>query len=159
MAMKLERACAACGAQGVGGQFCETCGAEQEALSFERDKARLRHARPLRSARSSLIWVGILTAFGHLVLFGQSGGSDVLGLMIGIGLAALYLGLWQWSKQQPLGATAAGLGIYVTLLVGNALVDPFTLARGVIFKVIILVVLIRGVRAGVILRSHGVSGL
>ena len=143
----------------VEGQFCEKCGADQEALSFERDKARLLQAGPLRAARSSLLWVGILTALGQIFAFAQSGGSDATGLIVGLGVAALYAGLWQWSKQQPLGATGAGLGIYVTLLVGTAVVAPATLAQGLIFKIVVLVLLIRGVRAGVILRSHGVSGL
>ncbi len=157
MAMKVERQCAACGA-GLGeGQFCEKCGADQKALSFEEDKAQMLHSGPLRSARSSLLWVGILTALGALLLFGASEGEDVVTLVIGLGIAVLYAGLWQWSKREALGATASGLGIFVTLQAAGAVVDPATLFQGVIVKVIVLVLLVRGVRAGVVLRSHGAS--
>ena len=159
MAATFERQCAACGAALGGGQFCEKCGADQKELSFEADKARMLHAGPLQSARSSLLWVGILTALGALLGFGMGGGDDVLTLVVGLGVAALYAGLWQWSKRQPLGATAAGLGIFVTLHVANAVVDPATLFQGIVVKIIVLVFLIRGVRAGVVLRSHGAGSL
>jgi hypothetical protein len=157
--VKFERQCAACGAPAGEGQFCERCGADQKALSFEQDKARLLHSGPLRSARSSLLWVGGLTAVGALFAFAMSGGEAVAVLMVGLGVASLYAALWHWSKQQPLGATAAGLGIFVTLQVATMVVSPATISQGAIGKIVILVLLIRGVRAGVVLRSHGVGAL
>jgi hypothetical protein len=159
MAVNFERKCAACGATLGVGQFCEKCGADLKALSFEEDKAKLLHSGPLRSARSSLLWVGGLVALGSLFAFAKSEGEAMVALVIGLGVAVLYAGLWQWSKQQPLGATAAGLGIFVTLQVGSAVMEPATLVQGIIVKIVVLVLLIRGVRAGVVLRSHGVSNL
>jgi hypothetical protein len=82
-----------------------------------------------------------------------------LTLVIGLVVSALYIGLWKWSEHQPLGATATGLGIFVTLHLANAVVDPATIMQGIIVKIAILVLLIRGVRAGVVLRSHGVRAL
>ncbi len=117
------------------------------------------HSGPLRSARSSLLWVGVLTAVGAVLLFAKSEGEDVLTLVIGLGVAVLYVGLWQWSKREVLGATAAGLGIFVTLQVAGVVVDPASLFQGIILKVVVLVLLVRGVRAGVVLRSHGADHL
>lgn len=159
MAVKLERQCAACGAELGGGQLCERCGADQKVLSFEQDKARMLHSGPLRSARSSLLWVGSLLAVGALFSFARSEGRAVAPLVVGLGIAALFAALWQWSKQRPFGATAAGLGIYLTLLVGDLVVDPAILLQGLVVRIVIVVLLIRGVRAGVVLRRHRVSGI
>jgi hypothetical protein len=159
MAVSFERQCAACGATLGMGQFCEKCGADQKELSFEQDKARMLHSGPLRSARTSLVWVGGLVAVSTLLAFATSRGEGVVALAVGLGVAVLYAGLWLWSKQQPLGATAAGLGIFVTLQVASTAADPTSLLKGIILKVVVLVLLIRGVRAGVVLRSHGVGSL
>jgi hypothetical protein len=159
MTANFERQCAACGTLLSQGQFCEKCGADYKALSFEQDKARLLHSGSLRSARSSLLWVGGLTAIGALLAFAKSGGNAVATLLVGIGVAALYGILWHWSKRQPLGATAAGLGIFVTLHAATMVVNPATILQGILVKIVVLVLLIRGVHAGVVLRSHGVSGL
>jgi hypothetical protein len=158
MAVNFERACAACGAFGTG-RFCEKCGADQQALSFEEMQARLLHSGPLRSARTSLIWAGALLAAGALLGFAKSKGEGVVELALGLGVAALYFGLWHWSKRQPLGATAAGLGIFVTLQVGLVIAEPATALQGIVVKIVLLVLLIRGVRAGVVLRSHGIRGV
>ncbi|HEY8947140.1 MAG TPA: hypothetical protein VIM73_23010, partial [Polyangiaceae bacterium] len=93
-------------------------------LSFDRDVAQMLHAGPLRSARNSLLWVAGLVAVGALFAFAASGGRGTVTLVVGLLVAAVYAGLWQWAKQQPLGATAAGLGIFATLLVGSAAANP-----------------------------------
>jgi hypothetical protein len=159
MAMNIDRQCTACGTALGGGQFCERCGADQKALAFEADKARLLHSGPQRAAKSSLLWVAGLTVLGTLMAFAQSRGEGVFQLAFGLIFAALYVALWHWSKRQPLGATAAGLGVFVTLHAANAVIEPATIVQGLVGKVVILVLLIRGVRAGVILRGHGVHGL
>jgi len=159
MAVAFERKCVACGAPFSGGQYCEKCGVDQQAWSFEQDKANLLYSGAIRSARSSLLWVGILMALGTIGAFALSGGEAVPVLVGGLVLAGLYGGLWHWSKLHPLGATAAGLGVFVTLIAGAAVANPATLFNGILYKIIVFVLLVRGVRAGVVLRGHGVSGL
>lgn len=159
MDTKLEKPCRACGAQLSVGQFCEKCGADQKALAFEADKAQMLHSEHLKSAGTSLMWVAVLSALGAVLAFAMGGGDDVLLLVIGLACSAIYFGLWQWSKQQPLPAAATGLGIYVTLHAANAVADPATIVQGIFVKIAILVMLVRAVRAGVVLRSHGVSAI
>jgi hypothetical protein len=159
MTTTVERQCAACGAAVGGGPFCEKCGADHKALSFEQDRAWMLHSGPLRSARGSLLWVGVLTAIGALLMFARSNGEDFVAFVIGLGVAVLYVGLWQWAKREALGATAAGLGVFVTLQVAGAAIEPASLLQGIILKVVVLVLLVRGVRAGVVLRSHGADHL
>jgi hypothetical protein len=159
MDTKMEKPCRACGAALSGGLFCEKCGADQKALAFEAEKAQMLHSEHLKSARTSLMWVAFLSALGAVLSFGRDGGDDMLLLVIGLTCSALYFGLWQWSKKQPLPAAATGLGIYVTLHAANAVADPATLAQGIFVKIAILVMLVRAVRAGVVLRSHGVGAI
>lgn len=151
-----SRSCGACGAPLLeAAQFCEKCGADQAQVSMDRDVAHMLHAGKMRNASQSLVWVAGLMVVGQFLMFGIGGGEDVFGLGVGLGIAALFFGFWRWSKRQPLAATASALGVFVTLHVANAFLDPATIAQGLIVKIVILVILVRGVRAGVILRSHG----
>jgi hypothetical protein len=157
--MEGGKKCGACGAIVGSGQFCEKCGADLAAVSFERDKARLLFSGAVRSAKSSLLWVGGLGLIQALLYFLATGGSDLVGGFITVFVAASFIGLWRWADQHPLGATATGLGVYLTFLVAGALMDPSSLFKSIIFKVIILALLSRGLRAAVALRSHGVGAL
>src|SRR5882724_9534692 len=100
MAAMFERQCGACGAPVGGEPFWEKCGADQKALSFDRDVAQMLHAGALRSARNSLLWVAGLSAVGTLFAFAAGGGRGTVTLVVGLLVAAIYAGLWQWAKQQ-----------------------------------------------------------
>jgi hypothetical protein len=68
-------------------------------------------------------------------------------------LALVMLGLWMWSKRSLLPAIITALGIYVTVIVASALYDPKSLVQGVIVKVVVIVVLAKGVRAALAARK------
>jgi hypothetical protein len=154
MAEETETECEACGAPVGDARFCAKCGADQEELSVDRDFARMRHREPLRTARKTLLVIAVLAVAGSVYAFATGGEEATAILVVGLMIAAVYAALWQWAKRQPLGATAAALGILVTLWIGNAAMEPGTLLNGFVLKIIIVILLIRGVRAGVALRSH-----
>ena len=56
-----------------------------------------------------------------------------------------------------LAAVITALGIYVAVQVASALIDPTTLAQGIIMKVIIIGALIKGVKAGLDSRALEVA--
>jgi len=128
-----------------------------EDSAFEKDKARMLHTGPLRSAQTSLLWVAVLSAVGQLFSFAQSGGADVANLAVGLAIAGLFAALWRWSKSRPLAATGTALGIFLALRMMELAVSHTTVLKGFIFKIVILVILIRGVRAGLVLRRHGIT--
>ncbi len=70
--------------------------------------------------------------------------------MFGLSLAMFgaQVGLWYWMKGQPLWASVAALGLFLLVHLGNAWVDPTTLASGALVKLLCLVVLIRAIVAG-----------
>jgi hypothetical protein len=127
MVTKFERPCAACGAPLGGGQFCEKCGADQQALSFDQDVARMLQSGALRSARSSLLWVGILMAVGSLFAFAKSGGEATAVLVVGLGTAALYAGMWQAGLALVLAVLRIRTGSLWPAIAGHAFFNLATI--------------------------------
>ena len=64
-------------------------------------------------------------------------------------LCLVHIGLWWWAKTAPFAAAVVALVLFVTLQLVQAVIDPSTLARGVIIKVFFLVALVQAVMAGV----------
>lgn len=68
-------------------------------------------------------------------------------------LAAVMGGLAFWSRRAPLAAVIIALATFIVVNVGNALVNPATLAQGWILKLIVVVMLSRGISAALALRT------
>lgn len=76
---------------------------------------------------------------------------QVLGL--NLFLAVVMLGLWFWSKRSLLPAIITAAGIYITVMLASALYDPKTLAQGIIVKIIVIIALIKGIKAALAARK------
>jgi hypothetical protein len=76
-------------------------------------------------------------------------------LAINLGLAFLYLLLWLWAKQNPLGAAVTALMLFVTTNVVSMVIEPRTIAQGIIVKVFFTAVLIKAISAGYEARKAG----
>lgn len=74
-------------------------------------------------------------------------------LIINLIVAAIMLGLAIWAKRSPLPAVLIATATYIVVIVGSAIVDPATLAQGWIVKFIIIAFLIKGIKAGLALRT------
>jgi len=85
------------------------------------------------------VLVGLYEAFGPMEL--------MLGLYIDGGIGALFIGLFFWSKEKPEAAFLTGLMIYGLILVVFMVVDPTTIVKGIIMKIIIIATLVSGLRA------------
>jgi hypothetical protein len=59
-------------------------------------------------------------------------------LVVNIVLGAIYVGLWLWAAKAPLPATVIALLIFVTVVVVNVIIDPKTLAQGIIVKIAVI---------------------
>jgi hypothetical protein len=106
-----------------------------------------------RKAAGALLAVAILQAvFGGIVLAML---PDVVPqqqktiLMVTVfGIAAVFFGLFLWARVQPFPAAIVGLVLFVTFHLLDALADPTALARGIIVKVIVIVILAQAIKAG-----------
>lgn len=64
---------------------------------------------------------------------------------ITLALGLIYIGLFFWARVNPLPAMVTGLCIFLVSVAAGALVDPSSLLS--VFKIVVLLVLIVGVRA------------
>ena len=61
-------------------------------------------------------------------------------------VALVFAGLAFWTKKKPYAALLTALIIYGSLLLGDAILDPSTIYKGIILKIAIIVSLISGLR-------------
>ncbi len=74
-------------------------------------------------------------------------GHDEFFAYIDWGLAALYIGLGFWSKTRPFTAILIGFILYIALILMNAFLDPMTLVSGILWKIVIISFLVKGLQS------------
>jgi hypothetical protein len=62
-------------------------------------------------------------------------------------LAACFYGLWWWAKSRPLPATLTALLLYIAVQLISLALDPETLVKGILVKILILLALGKAVGA------------
>jgi hypothetical protein len=83
----------------------------------------------------------------------------ILGLVIGFSmddfatmisnlvLSLIYLILAAWCEKNPFGATLTALILYATLILVGTVLEPSSLASGIILKIIVISALVKGIRS------------
>lgn len=133
--------------------FCEECGypikgTEQDIAKFYAKRVMNKRknnnaAEKIKSARNTLyVIAGIVLVFGLFLYFQD---SDVGALLINVIVGFIYVILGSWSNRKPLVALLLGLLLYLTVIVISAIADPLTLVAGIIWKVLIIVFLAKGI--------------
>jgi len=74
-------------------------------------------------------------------------GYAIQGIAIALGVVFVILGLI--IKMFPVPVTVIGLVLYVLANIGFGILDPTTLARGAIFKIIIVVALAKAIQSAI----------
>jgi hypothetical protein len=142
--------CPKCGAQlPPTDQFCGACGADR----FKEGAGQGSADRALSQARGWILAIGIIYAVSALAFYlilrdnlPESAGAILLAT--NFGLCAIHLGLYFWARKAPFPAAVVALVLFVTVHVANAILDPTTLAQGLIVKALFLGALIRAVSLG-----------
>ncbi len=167
--MTLQVICPHCGHTVSSGDFCEACGKAlptsmpgvprlvtgaslastpvgQQIQSVELQKSCKKAAGALLAVAVIQAIVGTIT----LAAMGDQVTEDEKPLVMAFiyGVAAVFFALFFWARRQPLPAAIVGLALFVTLHLVDAIVDPTSLARGWLMKIIIVVVLVRAIQAG-----------
>lgn len=171
--------CPHCSAMnGLDSSFCESCGkalptqepagprivtgADMATTEAGQELQSRELAKQARKAAGALLAVAILQAiFGTIILFGMGAFADdapdnginaaVIGSVYGI--AVVFFALYLWARKSPLPAAIVGLVVFVSLHSFEAVVDPTSLGRGIIVKIIIIVVLVKAIQAGIQYRK------
>lgn len=147
--------------------FCGKCGyplkgSKQEQEDFKQTQYQLEANLSLaehqirRGGMTLYILSGITFVAG--ILLGFVASPDFVEKMFGtpqlpfgivlLVLSVAYLGLGLWSRQRPFAALLIALILYCTLLLMDMVADPVSLFKGIIWKVLIIVALVRGTSGG-----------
>lgn len=133
--------------------YCPECGfpengTEKEKAQFHARNAMQKNqnidaAQKIKSARNVLyVMAGIVLVFGFFSFFKD---QDVALLVTNVILGVIYLLLGSWTSKKPLVAILLGLFLYLTTIVISAIFEPSTIFRGIIFKILIIAYLGKGV--------------
>ena len=74
-------------------------------------------------------------------------------LIVNLVLAAIMAVLAWWGRRAPLAAVLLATATYAVVIVANAIADPTTIGQGIIVKIIIIVFLVKGIKAALALRA------
>jgi len=102
------------------------------------------------SARAEVL--PLLTRFGGW----RSLAAAVAGLAVLVvnGILAVLMGvLWLWARRAPLPAIACALALYLVVQVVSAILDPSSIMKGIVIKLIAFSVLYKGFTASLAARS------
>jgi hypothetical protein len=73
--------------------------------------------------------------------------------IVNLALGAIMLALYFWAQSAPLPAVLVATCVYVMVQVVGAVLDPTSLTKGIIIKVLAIVVLFSGIRAALEQRN------
>jgi hypothetical protein len=166
----------------MGAAFCESCGKALPAAAPTGPRVVTAEALPQtaighrmvsdelvkqqKTASTALLVVGLIQlTCGAIALFALQkaapGQFNPVLFVIQFGVAAIFLGLWAWSRKSPLPAAIVGLVLYVTLVVINVISAMMALAAnpdsprsgfgglGIgLLDIIIIVILAQAIMAG-----------
>ncbi|SEM58403.1 hypothetical protein SAMN05192574_10170 [Mucilaginibacter gossypiicola] len=159
-AVQLTENCAHCNTQAKPEDtFCTQCGyplkgteAEQNIFISERQVEEIdifTYNKTLRQASNTLYYLaGIFILSGLVYFFIHKDDEDVVTVVItDLIMAAIFLVLGAYSKKKPLACIISGLSLYVIVQVLNAIVEPISIAKGIIIKIVIIGYMIKGIKS------------
>ena len=136
--------------------YCSNCGFPQNGDDEERAKFQRRITakknllkevkREVKKGKNTLIVLGVLN--GLVAIFYGFVQEDILAAVIQAILGVVYLGLSLWVDKQPFGALLSALILYLTIILLLAIAEPLTIFSGIIWKVLIIGFLVRGIKSG-----------
>ncbi len=146
-------------------KFCTNCGYPEfgsisDKATFNSNEVqnyyKLKEApKKIKSARTSLFVIsGISFLYGLIMFFSNDDSASLITSAI---LSIIYLVLGYWSQQKPLIALVLGLLVYLTIMVLNGIIEPSTIYKGIIIKVLIIAYLGKGINSALHLRKSNLD--
>jgi hypothetical protein len=122
--------------------------ADEQPSIFDEGIDLSAYEKPLRNAR---IWLYVIAGLQFLMgiyeYFANDGSTiGIIAFGIDAAVAGLFLALGLWSRQKPAAAFTSALVCFVIVFVGFGLLDNENFFRGVLFKVLVVVALVRATR-------------
>lgn len=118
----------------------------QEESIFDKSDFELRgYDKHIRNSRILFFVLSGLVLINLAVI--NYSGDDLeiwVSVAITLCLSVVYLMLGFYTLQKPYTAITIGLALYIILIVLSAIIEPMSIFRGIILKVIVIILLIRG---------------
>ena len=153
-------------------QFCESCGmalpdasaagprvvtgqdlpATETGQTLQAEEMK----KQAKKAAGALLAVAIIQViFGTVVLMAPRLMEQAIDVEIDptayvfvYGIGVVFFGLYLWARRAPFPAAIVGLVLFLSIHLLDAVADPRAIARGILVKVIIVVVLVKAIQAG-----------
>jgi len=123
-------------------------GSSQESSVFdELDIKSQDHQKHIRQARTTIFAVaGIQLFFGIVSGLQFGGNTGWMVFAVTAFIAAIFLGLGFWTRKKPFTAILIALILYSVLLVTDLLMQPATIIKGILIKILVIIFLVRGLK-------------
>lgn len=104
--------------------------------------------KKIKDAQNALLIVsGINLISGIVQILTDNSEAWLFALGIFVVIAGLFAALAFWAKYKPFAALLIGLILYIGIFILFAVLDPSSIIRGIIFKAIVVIYLIKGLIA------------
>lgn len=139
--------------------FCQSCGFPIKAPAEERD-AFINNRdykayelslmqKQVKSASTSIFVIGVFTALAGIFYYFTlpEEQKPLVTMILNLLIAGIFIALGFWCKEQPVAAIISALSLYTILLILIMINDPMSILKGIIFKIIIIVYLLKGLNS------------
>jgi hypothetical protein len=101
----------------------------------------------IRKSRNAIFAIAVVMLLGDIITMAASSAFTTTGLLISIGISAVFVGLALLTKKQPLTAILIALVLFLGLWIFALIVlGPEQIYKGIIVRGIILYFLITGIK-------------
>ncbi len=122
---------------------------KQESIFSEEEFSMQGYDKHIRQARTAIFFVAGLLLVNLVILMAMlPEGYELAWIDISLWgafiVAFVFLGFY--CKKKPYTAITMALGLYALFIILNAVIDISTLYKGIIFKVIVIIFLVKGLK-------------
>jgi hypothetical protein len=120
---------------------------QEPSLFDESDFQSQHHQKHIRQARMTIFVVaGIQLFFGMVSAFQFGGNTGWFVFGITAFIALLFFALGIWTRKKPFTAILIALILYSSLLITDLIMQPITIVKGILLKILIIIFLVRGLK-------------
>lgn len=118
-----------------------------ETIFNEQEFSMQGYDKHIRQARNALFTAAAILLFNALLLFSKYP-ADLEIMWLDYLIWTIYIGgfvaLAFWTKKKPYYAIIGGLVLMAVFILVNAIIDPSTIIGGIIFKIAVIIFLVKG---------------